>query len=88
MTTATRYDDLTFYKDPTGVNTEILKMKKDILVIRDNPIKDRVHFFINNGTFRLNNTRSTDSGEYRLETFNSEGKSSGIRGLKLFIEGK
>lgn len=87
MTTATIYDDLTFYKDPTGVNTEILKMKKDILVIRDPPTKDRVHFFINNGTFRLNNTRSTDSGEYRLETFNSEGKSSGIRGLKLFIEG-
>ncbi|XP_045579976.1 uncharacterized protein [Salmo salar] len=61
-------------------------MKKDILVIRDNPIKDRVHFFINNGTFRLNNTRSTDSGEYRLETFNSEGKSLWTRGLQLFIE--
>eukprot|EP00063_Salmo_salar_P093145 XP_014067980.1 PREDICTED: uncharacterized protein LOC106611878 isoform X2 [Salmo salar] len=86
MTDATIYDELSFYKGSTGAETEILKMKKDIWVIRDNPIKDRVHFFINNGTFRLNNTRSTDSGEYRLETFNSEGKSSGIRGLKLFIE--
>ncbi|XP_014067988.1 uncharacterized protein isoform X5 [Salmo salar] len=86
VTDATGSDVLSFYKGPTGVNTEILKMKKDILVIRDTPTKDRVHFFINNGTFRLNNTRSTDSGEYLLETFNSEGKSSGIRGLKLFIE--
>eukprot|EP00063_Salmo_salar_P093158 XP_014067993.1 PREDICTED: uncharacterized protein LOC106611884 isoform X1 [Salmo salar] len=86
VTDATIYDELSFYKGSTGAETEILRMKKDIWVIRDTRIKDRVHFFINNGTFRLNNTRSTDSGEYRLETFNSEGKSSGIRGLKLFIE--
>ncbi|XP_029627190.1 uncharacterized protein LOC115205387 [Salmo trutta] len=86
VTDATRYDDLLFYKDPTGAKTEILRSKKDKWITKDSPIKDRVHFFINNGTFRLNNTRSTDSGEYLLETFNSAGKSSGIRGLQLFIE--
>ncbi|XP_029627177.1 uncharacterized protein LOC115205381 isoform X3 [Salmo trutta] len=80
------YDELSFYKDPTGAKTEILRSKKGIWVIRDNRIKDRVDFFINNGTFRLNNTRSTDSGEYLLEYFNSVGISSWTRGLQLFIE--
>ncbi|XP_029627192.1 uncharacterized protein LOC115205388 isoform X2 [Salmo trutta] len=86
MTDDTGYDELSFYKGSTGAKTKILEMKKGIWVIRDNPIKDRVDFFINNGTFRLNNTRSTDSGEYLLETYNSTGISSGIRGLQLFIE--
>ncbi|XP_029627181.1 uncharacterized protein LOC115205383 isoform X2 [Salmo trutta] len=86
VTDDTRYDELSFYKDPTGAKTKILETRKDKWVIRDTPIKDRVDFFINNGTFRLNNARSTDSGEYLLETFNSVGISSGIRGLQLFIE--
>ncbi|XP_071267304.1 uncharacterized protein [Salvelinus alpinus] len=84
VTDATRYDQLSFLKGSTGAKTEILKTKKDKWVIRDTPI--RVHFFINNGTFRLNNTRSTDSGEYLIETFNSVGLASGTRGLQLFIE--
>ncbi|XP_029627179.1 uncharacterized protein LOC115205382 [Salmo trutta] len=86
VTDATRYDGLSFYKGSTGAKTNILETRKDIWVIRDTTIKDRVHFFINNRTFRLNNTRSTDSGEYLLETFNSVGISSGTRGLHLFIE--
>ncbi|XP_029515452.1 pregnancy-specific beta-1-glycoprotein 7-like isoform X2 [Oncorhynchus nerka] len=86
VTDATRYDDLSFYKGSTGAKTEILKMKKDKWVIKYTPIEDRVHFFINNGTFRLNNTRRNDSGEYLLGKYVSEGKSSGTRGLQLFIE--
>ncbi|XP_021439355.2 hepatocyte cell adhesion molecule isoform X2 [Oncorhynchus mykiss] len=86
VTDATRYDALSFWKGSTGAKTEILKMKKDKWVIKDTPIEDRVHFFINNGTLRLNNTRRNDSGEYLQETFNSAGRLSGIRGLQLFIE--
>ncbi|KAM9413815.1 uncharacterized protein ACWYII_025447 isoform 2-T2 [Salvelinus alpinus] len=85
VTDATRYGELSFYKGSTGNKTEILRMKKDKWVIKDTPIKDRVHF-INHGTFRLNNTRRNDSGEYLLETFNSVGLASGTRGLQLFIE--
>ncbi|CDQ80693.1 unnamed protein product [Oncorhynchus mykiss] len=86
VTDATRYDALSFWKGSTGAKTGILKMRMDKWVIRDTPIKDRVHFFINNGTFRLNNTRRNDSGEYLLEKHESDGRSSGIRGLQLFIE--
>nr|XP_046181179.1 T-cell surface antigen CD2-like isoform X2 [Oncorhynchus gorbuscha] len=74
-----------FYKGSTAAKIEILKTK-GTLVIRDTPIKDRLHFFINNGTFRLNNTRRNDSGEYLLEKYDSEGKSSESRELQLFIE--
>ncbi|XP_070994717.1 uncharacterized protein [Oncorhynchus clarkii lewisi] len=88
VTDATRYDALSFWKGSTGARTDILKMKKNKWVIRDTTIEDRVHFFINNGTFRLNNTRRNDSGEYLLEKYNSEGKynSDGTSGLQLFIE--
>ncbi|XP_071268202.1 uncharacterized protein [Salvelinus alpinus] len=86
VTDAMRYDELSFWKGSTGAKTEIFKMKKDKVVIKDTPIKDRVHFFINNGIFRLNNTRRNDSGEYLLETFNSSGVALGTRGLQLFIE--
>ncbi|XP_029515444.1 uncharacterized protein LOC115129342 isoform X2 [Oncorhynchus nerka] len=82
----TRYDELSFYKGSTGAKTEILKMKMGKWVITYTPIEDRVHFFINNGTFRLNNTRRNDSGEYLLLKYDSEGKLSGTRELQLFIK--
>ncbi|XP_036826016.1 uncharacterized protein LOC110504834 isoform X4 [Oncorhynchus mykiss] len=86
LTNITGYNELSFYKGPTGARTEILKMRMDKWLIKDTTIEDRVHFFINNGTFRLNNPRRNDSGEYLLQEFNSVGKLSGIRGLQLFIE--
>ena len=36
----------------------------------------------------MNNTERTDSDEYLLETFNSNGSSLANRRLHLFIEGK
>ncbi|XP_055744970.1 uncharacterized protein LOC129827800 isoform X2 [Salvelinus fontinalis] len=86
VTDTTIYDELSFYKGSTGAKTKILKTKKDKLVISDTPIRDRVHFFINNGTLRINNTRRNDSGEYLLETFNLSGVALRTRGLQLFIE--
>ncbi|XP_021439353.2 uncharacterized protein LOC110504834 isoform X5 [Oncorhynchus mykiss] len=86
VTDATRYDELSFWKGSTGAKTEIMKTKNDKWVIKYTPIEDRVHFFINNGTFRLNNTRRNDSGEYLLQEFNSAGVAQGSRGLQLFIE--
>ncbi|KAK6298314.1 hypothetical protein J4Q44_G00313690, partial [Coregonus suidteri] len=56
------------------------------LVIRNSPIKDRVHFFRNNGTFRLNNTTRNDSGKYLLETFTFKREAISTSGLQLFIE--
>ncbi|XP_038868261.1 uncharacterized protein LOC120062389 isoform X2 [Salvelinus namaycush] len=85
VTDATRYGELSFHKGSTGARTDIFKSKKDKWVIRDIPIGDRVHFFINNGTFRLNNTRRNDSGEYLLETFSSNGR-MWTREIKLFIK--
>ncbi|XP_031645803.1 T-cell surface antigen CD2 isoform X4 [Oncorhynchus kisutch] len=85
LTDTMAYNHYSFYKGSTDAKTEILRVK-DTLVIRETPIKNRVHFFINNGTFRLNNIQRNDSGEYQFEKYDSEGKSSGIRGLQLFIE--
>ncbi|XP_055744966.1 T-cell surface antigen CD2-like isoform X2 [Salvelinus fontinalis] len=84
VTDATRYE-LSFWKGSTGAKTEILKMKKDKLVIRNPLIIDRVHFFINNGTLRINNIRRNDSGEYLLETFSSNGR-MWTREIQLFIK--
>lgn len=67
-----------------------------ILQIRNKPhkivkihksIETRAHFFINNGTFRIDNTERNDSAEYRLDTFNADGETLGTRKLQLFIEG-
>ncbi|KAM9413824.1 uncharacterized protein ACWYII_025450 isoform 2-T2 [Salvelinus alpinus] len=85
LTNTTGYNELSFYKGSTGARTEILKTKMDKWVIKDTPIRDRVHFFINNGTFRLNNTRRNDSGEYRLNTFSSNGR-MWTREIQLFIK--
>ncbi|XP_041751311.1 T-cell surface antigen CD2-like [Coregonus clupeaformis] len=86
ITNATGNYELLFWKASTGTRTNILKSKNHKLVIRNSPIKDRVHFFTNNGTFRLNNTRRNDSGKYLLETYNTKGTLIWTSGLQLFIE--
>ncbi|CAB1325227.1 unnamed protein product, partial [Coregonus sp. 'balchen'] len=86
ITDAKGNDELIFWKNQTGTRTEILKRKNYILVITDITIKDRTHFFTNNGTFRLNNTRRNDSGKYLLETYHTNGTFIWTSGLQLFIE--
>uniref|UniRef100_A0A669F493 Immunoglobulin V-set domain-containing protein n=1 Tax=Oreochromis niloticus TaxID=8128 RepID=A0A669F493_ORENI len=66
---------------------------KILLSVRDNTvlyntIAHRSLLFPSNGTFRINNLSRNDSGDYTLETFDSNGRSSGVRTLKLFIQGK
>ncbi|XP_029627184.1 uncharacterized protein LOC115205385 isoform X2 [Salmo trutta] len=84
--TDTTVSELTFKKDPTGVPTEILRMRRNKMIIADS-IKTRSEFFMNNRTFRMDNTERTDSDEYLLETFHSNGSSLANRRLHLFIEG-
>ncbi|XP_021439360.2 uncharacterized protein LOC110504838 isoform X1 [Oncorhynchus mykiss] len=84
--TDTTVSELTFKKDPTGVTTEILRMRRNKMIIADS-IKARSEFFMNNKTFRMDNTERTDSDEYLLETFHSNGSSLATRRLHLFIEG-
>ncbi|XP_064829645.1 uncharacterized protein LOC135545742 isoform X1 [Oncorhynchus masou masou] len=81
----TAYNHYSFHKCSTGAQTKILKTKVTLSSISASFIT-RVHFFINNRTLRLNNTQRNDSGEYLLQTYDSDGKSSGSRGLQLFIE--
>ncbi|XP_041751308.1 uncharacterized protein LOC121580319 isoform X2 [Coregonus clupeaformis] len=86
ITNATGNDELIFSKGTIVTKKEIFKMKNDKLVIRNRPIEDRVHFFTNNGTFRLNNTRRNDSGKYLIDTFYTNGTFIWTSGLQLFIE--
>ncbi|XP_035765312.1 uncharacterized protein LOC118454474 [Neolamprologus brichardi] len=62
-----------------------------ILFVRNNKvisntIVHRSSFFPRNGKFRINNLSRNDSGDYTLQTFDSDGRSSGVRTLQLFIQ--
>ncbi|CAI5652029.1 unnamed protein product [Oreochromis niloticus] len=70
---------------------QLLKNSSVLLFVRNNEvisntIAHRFHFFLSNGTFRINNLSRNDSGNYTLRTFDSDGKTSGERTLQLFIQ--
>ncbi|CAI5652031.1 unnamed protein product [Oreochromis niloticus] len=70
---------------------QLLKNSLKILDVREkmilsNTIKHRSVFFPSNGKFRINNLSRNDSGNYTLQTFYSDGRSSGERTLQLFIQ--
>uniref|UniRef100_A0A3Q3BLN3 Immunoglobulin V-set domain-containing protein n=1 Tax=Haplochromis burtoni TaxID=8153 RepID=A0A3Q3BLN3_HAPBU len=72
---------------------QLLKNSLKILDVREkmilsNTIVHRSVFFPSNGTFRITNLSRTDSGDYTLQTFDSDGKSSGVQILQLFFQGK
>ncbi|XP_041846453.1 matrix-remodeling-associated protein 5 isoform X17 [Melanotaenia boesemani] len=55
--------------------------------IRLNVMKDRSLFIPSNGTLRINNINRGDSGEYKLEMFDSQRRTAGTRTLQFTIEG-
>ncbi|XP_041846452.1 matrix-remodeling-associated protein 5 isoform X16 [Melanotaenia boesemani] len=54
--------------------------------IRLNEMKDRSLFIPSNGTLRINNINSGDSGEYKLEMFDSQRRTAGTRTLQFTVE--
>ncbi|XP_047209980.1 uncharacterized protein LOC124860590 isoform X1 [Girardinichthys multiradiatus] len=54
--------------------------------IANNTKESRFLFFPSNGTVRISNLIRTDSGEYILELFDKDGKSTGWRTLQLFVQ--
>ncbi|XP_039871568.1 hemicentin-2-like [Simochromis diagramma] len=64
---------------------KILDVRNNYIVIY-NTIAHRSSFFPSNGTFRINNLSRNDSGDYTLETSDSDGASSGVQTLQLFIQ--
>ncbi|XP_076733559.1 uncharacterized protein LOC143413956 isoform X1 [Maylandia zebra] len=62
---------------------KILDVRKNEVI--SNTIGERA-YFPSNGTFRINNLSRTDSGIYTLRTFDSDGTSSGVQTLQLFIQ--
>ncbi|XP_031606897.2 uncharacterized protein LOC116329098 isoform X2 [Oreochromis aureus] len=70
---------------------QLLKNLSSILNVRNNTvifntIAHRSLVFLSNRTFRINNLSRNDSGNYTLQTFDSDGRSSGVRSLQLFIQ--
>uniref|UniRef100_A0A8C7Y3J7 Immunoglobulin V-set domain-containing protein n=1 Tax=Oryzias sinensis TaxID=183150 RepID=A0A8C7Y3J7_9TELE len=51
-------------------------------------MKNRSSFFPSNGTFWIHNLSRNDSGEYRLQTFDSNGKQTKNHTLQLLVQGK
>ncbi|XP_032411481.1 uncharacterized protein LOC116714835 isoform X1 [Xiphophorus hellerii] len=66
--------------------TTILNWRNSRLVT--NTLESRSEFISNNGTFRISNLRGSDSGEYTLTFFGSDGKATGDQTLHLYIEGR
>lgn len=64
---------------------KILDVRKNEVV--SNTIGERA-YFPSNGTFRINDLSRNNSGNYTLQTFHSDGRSSGERTLQLFLQGK
>nr|XP_014268088.2 uncharacterized protein LOC106676291 [Maylandia zebra] len=54
--------------------------------VTSNTMAHRSSFFPSNRTFRINNLSRTDSGKYTLKIFGSDGASSSVRTLQLFIQ--
>ncbi|XP_038848956.1 uncharacterized protein LOC120047494 [Salvelinus namaycush] len=84
MNDATGFE-LIFKRNATGGNTEIFKMKHNNITYKS--IEARSEFFINNGTFKINNTEWRDSAEYSLEIHYSNGTYLDTRGVQLTIGG-
>uniref|UniRef100_A0A3Q2P2I1 Ig-like domain-containing protein n=1 Tax=Fundulus heteroclitus TaxID=8078 RepID=A0A3Q2P2I1_FUNHE len=49
--------------------------------------ESRFLFFPSNGTVRINNLSRNDSGEYKLEIYDENGRLSAQRTLQLFVQG-
>ncbi|XP_041846866.1 uncharacterized protein LOC121643487 isoform X2 [Melanotaenia boesemani] len=62
-------------------NIVILRQRNNMVL--SNAIESRSLFVSYNGTFRINNLNMTDSGEYTLITFDSNGQKTGMRTLQL-----
>nr|XP_054594977.1 uncharacterized protein LOC129162832 isoform X1 [Nothobranchius furzeri] len=58
------------------------RSKNNTTIIRDN----RVTFIPSTGTVRINNLIRDDSGQYKLQNFNSDGRSTANRTLLLSVE--
>uniref|UniRef100_A0A3P9KVE3 Immunoglobulin V-set domain-containing protein n=1 Tax=Oryzias latipes TaxID=8090 RepID=A0A3P9KVE3_ORYLA len=80
--------------DFSGIYRYQLKAKNvNVLSGRNNTppviiMKDRSSFIPSNGTFWIHNLSRNDSGEYKLQTFDSNGKQTENCTLQLLVQGK
>ncbi|CAI5652013.1 unnamed protein product [Oreochromis niloticus] len=69
---------------------QLLKDSLKIFSVKKNIISSKTtehrYLFLSNGTFRINNLSRSDSDNYTLQTFDSDGRRSDERILQLFIQ--
>uniref|UniRef100_A0A3Q4H926 Immunoglobulin V-set domain-containing protein n=1 Tax=Neolamprologus brichardi TaxID=32507 RepID=A0A3Q4H926_NEOBR len=63
---------------------KIFNVKKTMISFKT---KEHRYLFLSNGTFRINNLSRSDSDNYTLQAFDSDGRRSDQRILQLFIQG-
>ncbi|CAI5652037.1 unnamed protein product [Oreochromis niloticus] len=73
------------------IRFQLLKNTSLILNGRSNSSKhnttdERFLFYLSNGTLRIHNLSSTDSGKYTFSTFKFDGKISAERTFQIFIQ--
>ncbi|XP_029297776.1 uncharacterized protein LOC115014832 isoform X2 [Cottoperca gobio] len=64
--------------------TTLIRVANNVIIT--NKIQDRSSFTPSDKTLTLNSLSRNDGGEYRLETFDNDGKTSGERTLQLTIQ--
>ncbi|XP_016525070.1 uncharacterized protein LOC103135512 isoform X2 [Poecilia formosa] len=64
-------------------NSVILYWRNNRVITRKD---DRIPFFPINGSVRINDLRRNDSGEYKIEMFDRNGKNTGWKTLQLFVQ--
>ena len=69
-------------------NQRIFTFRKSKVIFHESSIKDRWQFSPENGTLRISPAERNDSGLYKAESFDQNGKSIGIPTVQLTIEGK
>ncbi|MEQ2290989.1 hypothetical protein AMECASPLE_008762, partial [Ameca splendens] len=65
-------------------SSNIIRWRNNSIVYNTN--ESRFLFFPSNGTVRISNLIRTDSGEYKLELNDKDGKKTGRRILQLFVQ--
>ncbi|XP_043984012.1 carcinoembryonic antigen-related cell adhesion molecule 1-like isoform X3 [Gambusia affinis] len=82
---------LQLMNNTSGIKIDLKKENVNLLRVRENGIavnelKDRSDFIPNNGTFRINDLKHSDSGKYNLTVFDTDGKWTETRTFHLSVQ--
>ncbi|XP_055015179.1 uncharacterized protein LOC110160675 isoform X2 [Boleophthalmus pectinirostris] len=85
MSNASTYR-IQFKKQLPSGSKEVLAIKKERLLIREDSFSNRTEAFINNGTIKIQNLQWEDAGKYKVEIYDTKG--SNVKTVEMTLEVK